>query len=95
MGTIPVIRCPQGNAAELVAQKLDKKLRDNLRDTRNSMFNGMNYVSNQSAGTHSNLSFDRPLLVILDRNMDLATPLHHPWTYQALIHDLLVRLIND
>jgi hypothetical protein len=35
-------------------------------------------------------SFQRPLLVILDRNVDLATPLHHTWTYQALAHDVLV-----
>ena len=35
-------------------------------------------------------SFQRPLLVILDRNMDLATPFHHTWTYQALAHDVLV-----
>lgn len=40
LGTIPVIRCPKGNAAEYVAKKLDKKLRENLRDTRNSLFTG-------------------------------------------------------
>lgn len=34
-------------------------------------------------------SFHRPLLVLLDRNMDMATPLHHTWTYQALVHDVL------
>ena len=37
------------------------------------------------------ISFQRPVLVILDRNMDLCTPLHHTWTYQALVHDVLVR----
>ena len=31
-------RCPKGNAAEAVAEKLDKKLRDNLKDARNSLF---------------------------------------------------------
>ena len=39
-GTVPIIRCPRGNAAEMVAQTLDKKLRDNVRDPRNSMFTG-------------------------------------------------------
>lgn len=29
--------------------------------------------------------------MILDRNFDLATPLHHTWTYQALVHDVMVR----
>lgn len=37
-GTVPLIQCPRGNAAEMVAQKLDKKLRENLRDARNSLF---------------------------------------------------------
>lgn len=36
-------------------------------------------------------SFQRPLFVLADRNVDMATPLHHSWTYQALIHDVLVR----
>jgi hypothetical protein len=31
-------RCPKGNAAEAVATRLDKKLRENLRDARNSLF---------------------------------------------------------
>ena len=39
-------------------------------------------------------SFSRPLLVILDRNLDLATPLHHTWTYQALAHDVLELQLN-
>jgi hypothetical protein len=30
MGFIPVIRCPRGNAAEMVARQLDKKLRDHV-----------------------------------------------------------------
>jgi hypothetical protein len=32
------LRCPKGNAAEAVATRLDKKLRENLRDARNSLF---------------------------------------------------------
>ena len=39
-------------------------------------------------------SFHRPLLVLLDRNMDMATPLHHTWTYQALLHDVLDLNLN-
>jgi hypothetical protein len=33
-----VIRSPKGNAAEMVAEKLDKKLRESLRDTRSGLF---------------------------------------------------------
>ncbi|KAM4690169.1 sec1 family domain-containing protein 1 [Rhinophrynus dorsalis] len=82
LGAVPIIRCARGNAAEMVAVKLDKKLRENLRDARNSLFTGDNLGAGQ-------FSFQRPLLVLVDRNIDLATPLHHTWTYQALVHDVL------
>ncbi|XP_039597198.1 sec1 family domain-containing protein 1 isoform X2 [Polypterus senegalus] len=82
LGAVPILRCPRGNAAEMVAVKLDKKLRENLRDARNSLF------TSDTMGT-GQFSFQRPLLVLLDRNLDLATPLHHTWTYQALVHDVL------
>lgn len=39
-------------------------------------------------------SITRPLLVILDRNADLITPVQHTSTYQALIDDLLVHKAN-
>ncbi|KAM9294459.1 sec1 family domain-containing protein 1 [Gastrophryne carolinensis] len=82
LGAVPIIRCARGNAAEMVAVKLDKKLRENLRDARNSLFTGDNLGAGQ-------FSFQRPLLVLVDRNLDLSTPLHHTWTYQALVHDVL------
>ncbi|XP_048394225.1 sec1 family domain-containing protein 1 [Stegostoma tigrinum] len=82
MGAVPIIRCPRGNAADMVAVKLDKKLRENLRDARNSLFTGDGLGGGQ-------FSFQRPLLILVDRNIDLATPLHHTWTYQALVHDVL------
>nr|CAD7606121.1 unnamed protein product [Timema genevievae] len=87
LGTVPVIRNPRGNAAEMVAEKLDKKLRENLRDTRNSLFL-------MDATQTGHFSFQRPLLIILDRNVDMATPLHHTWTYQALAHDVLDLTLN-
>jgi len=39
-------------------------------------------------------SITRPLLVILDRNSDLITPVQHNSTYQALIDDLLKHNAN-
>ncbi|XP_067654708.1 sec1 family domain-containing protein 1-like [Haliotis asinina] len=86
LGTVPIIRCPRGNAAEMVAEKLDKKLRENIRDARNSLF-----TADSQPGQ---FSFQRPLLVVLDRNLDLATMLHHTWTYQALCHDVLDFKLN-
>ena len=89
LGNVPIIRCPKGNAAEAVAIRLDKKLRENLKDTRNSLF------MNEGGMQGGQLSFYRPLMVILDRQVDLATPLHHTWTYQALAHDVLQYHLNS
>ncbi|XP_054709105.1 sec1 family domain-containing protein 1-like [Uloborus diversus] len=86
LGVVPIIRSPRGNAAEVVAEKLDKKIRENLRDTRNSLFT--------TDGMPTSFTFQRPLLVVLDRNQDMATPLHHTWTYQALAHDVLDLQLN-
>ncbi|XP_012281177.1 protein sly1 homolog [Orussus abietinus] len=86
-GSVPIIRCPKGNAAEMVAKKLDKKLRENVWDARNNLFQG------EISGS-GHFSFQRPLLIILDRNVDMATPLHHTWTYQALAHDVLELTLN-
>ncbi len=43
---------------------------------------------NDNLALSGQLTFQRPVLILLDRNFDLATPLHHTWTYQALLHDL-------
>ncbi|KAI6657600.1 hypothetical protein LOD99_343 [Oopsacas minuta] len=87
LGVVPIIRCSPSNAAEMVAESLDKKIRENLADMNNNLF-----VPNFQNFSH--LSFNRPLLIILDRHIDLATPLHHTWTYQALAHDLLGLNLN-
>lgn len=88
LGVIPVIRCPKGNAAEMVSSKLDKKLRTALHDSRNSLFQTATYPQDDL------MPRVRPLLIVLDRNMDMATPLHHTWTYQALAHDVLSLKLN-
>lgn len=84
-GQIPIIQCSTGNAAEQLAELLDRKLRDQIKDARPHMFAG--------GGLDVSLLY-RPLLVILDRDVDLATPLHHTWTYQALVHDVLNLSLN-
>eukprot|EP00742_Colponemidia_sp_Colp-10_P008971 GILJ01009747.1.p1 GENE.GILJ01009747.1~~GILJ01009747.1.p1 ORF type:complete len:627 (+),score=102.30 GILJ01009747.1:99-1979(+) len=77
LGVVPIIRAPTGEAAEYVARGLEARLREHLA-SRNNAF---------SETAPSN--FQRPLLVILDRNVDLASMLAHPWNYQALVHDIL------
>ncbi|ANB11579.1 Sly1p [Sugiyamaella lignohabitans] len=93
-GTIPIIRSPRGNAAEMVAQKLDEKLRNHYINTRNQggglygtgMGSGSSAVTGGAAGMGSDPN--RPLLVILDRNVDLISMFSHSWTYQSLVQDV-------
>ncbi|CAK7217342.1 Vesicle trafficking between the ER and Golgi [Sporothrix bragantina] len=89
MGVIPIIRCPKGMAAEIIATKLDRKLRDHLLSSKDNMFTGTGRPSS-SAGVPAS----RPVLVILDRNIDLTTMLLHSWSYQGLVHDLLGMKLN-
>ena len=56
MGTIPIIRCPKGGAAELVCAKLDRKLRDHILNSKTNLFSG-----DQKAATST---ASRPVLVI-------------------------------
>lgn len=50
-GVIPIIRCPRGNAAEMIATKLDSKLRDHVMNSRANLFS--NSSSNlQRPGRH-------------------------------------------
>ncbi|KAG0005829.1 Vesicle trafficking between the ER and Golgi [Entomortierella chlamydospora] len=84
MGVIPIIRCPRRGAAEMLAKKLDGRLRDHVMNSRNNLFSDSNTVN-----------FQRPVLVILDRNMDLVPILSHSWTYQALVHDVMDMKLNE
>ena len=93
LGVVPIIRAPKGNAAEMVAEKLDQKIRQNLRDSRSSFFSGSDILRHGNSALP--LMFSRPLLVILDRSIDMATPLSHSWTYQALAHDVLDLKLNQ
>ncbi|KAJ1650415.1 Vesicle trafficking between the ER and Golgi [Dispira simplex] len=82
MNEVPVIRCPRGGPAEMVANKLDTRLRENILNPRYSLF------TDSTPGTAMAPS-GRCLLVLLDRDFNFASMLSHSWTYQALIHDVL------
>ncbi|KAJ3043818.1 Vesicle trafficking between the ER and Golgi [Rhizophlyctis rosea] len=84
MGVVPVIRAPRGNAAAQVATKLNSRLRDHVINSKADFYN-------EGVG---GLSLSRPVLVLLDRNMDLTTMLNHTWTYSTLVHDLLDMNLN-
>mmetsp|Transcript_45365 Transcript_45365/g.95190 ORF Transcript_45365/g.95190 Transcript_45365/m.95190 type:complete len:560 (-) Transcript_45365:55-1734(-) len=80
MGSVPVIRCPRGGAPEMVARKLNRLITEHSTLIRSK------------DGRHQ--SHHRPVLVIMDRNMDLITPVQHASTYQALVDDVLEHKAN-
>ncbi|KAL8852311.1 MAG: hypothetical protein Q9221_002807 [Calogaya cf. arnoldii] len=90
MGVIPIIRCPRGGAAEMIAAKLDRKLRDHILNSKDNLFSTQGQRSSTTGGTPSS----RPVLVIVDRNVDLIPMLSHSWTYQSLVHDVLKMHLN-
>ena len=88
MGSLPVIRCGRGGSGEMVAQKLDAKLRDHLHNRNNLFADAL--AGRGAVGTRS-----RPVMVILERGIDdLAIMLQHSYTYQSQIHDLLSMRLN-
>ncbi|OOF94246.1 hypothetical protein ASPCADRAFT_208768 [Aspergillus carbonarius ITEM 5010] len=86
MGAIPIIRCPKGGAAELIATKLDRKLRDHILNSKDNLFSN----KKSTPGVPS----ARPVLIIVDRNVDLVPMLSHSWTYQSLVQDVLQMRLN-
>ena len=71
----------------MIAAKLDRKLRDHILNAKDNLFSG-----NRSSGPGTPLS--RPVLIIVDRNVDLVPMLSHSWTYQSLISDVLSMHLN-
>jgi hypothetical protein len=69
-----LLHCFSRNAAELVARRLEQRIREQIINSRSTLF--------------PEASLQRPVLVILDRSIDFGILLHHSWTYQAMIHDL-------
>ena len=87
MGSVPIIRCPQTELAKMIASKLDRKLRDHVLNSKDNLFS-----SKASSNLYSTPS--RPVLIIMDRNVDLVPMLSHSWTYQSLVHDVLKMNLN-
>lgn len=87
---MPVIRCPKGAAAEMISAKLDRKLRDHILNSKDNLFSAHSNRPSTSSGTAAS----RPVLIILDRNVDLIPMLSHSWTYQSLVHDVLNMKLN-
>lgn len=87
-GYVPIIRCPRGGAPEMVARKLCRLIVEHPTLIRSSTSSSSSSKNNMSSHHH------RPVLVIMDRNMDLITPVQHASTYQALVDDVLDHKAN-
>ena len=74
----------------MIAAKLDRKLRDHILNSKDNLFSSHGQRPTSSSGTPSS----RPVLVIVDRNVDLIPMLSHSWTYQSLVHDVLKMHLN-
>lgn len=80
LGAVPIVRCPKGGAPEMVGKKVARMVAEHPHLGKRSGGGG---AGSDAAGG------GRPLLVLIDRNSDLVTPLHHTSTYQALVDDVL------
>ena len=75
----------------MVAARLDRKLRDHILNSKDqNLFSG----NAQKGGSNATPS-SRPVLIIVDRNVDLIPMLSHSWTYQSLAHDALKMNLNQ
>jgi hypothetical protein len=82
-GQVPYIRSPWGNAAEMVARELNGNIHDQPLDATRT---GKSLFSGNGSGVGA---LGRPVLLILDRNIDVTSMIAHGWMHQSLIHDCL------
>lgn len=75
----------------MIAAKLDRKLRDHILNSKDNLFSG---GSSQRPSSSTATASSRPVLIIVDRQIDLVPMLSHSWTYQSLVHDVLKMRLN-
>jgi sec1 family domain-containing protein 1 len=75
---LPIIRSSPGGPSEQVSSLLSNKIRSLLIEHGElTLFENLDDRSGL-----------RPLLVFMDRDIDMVTPLKHSWNYQALLADV-------
>jgi len=90
---LPVIRCPPNEVAEMVSRRLEERIRELLaKGSAAAELFSSGGVGSAALGEPVG---QRPLLCVLDRDMDLVTMLNHTWTYQAMTHDVLGMRLNS
>ena len=74
----------------MIATKLDRKLRDHILNSKDNLFS----TQAQNTSGRPVPSSSRPVMIIVDRSVDLVPMLSHSWTYQSLVHDVLKMRLN-
>eukprot|EP00903_Cladosiphon_okamuranus_P008567 g8220.t1 len=82
MGGVPIIRALPGGPTQMISEQLSKLISDHL------MGGGTAFNTTGAAG------FQRPLVVVMHRGVDLVSALRHNSTYQALVDDVLDHRLN-
>jgi len=94
---LPIIRCPPNEVAEMVARRLEQRIRELVQrggTAAAELFSSSVTSGPRGADSGPGAGNQRPLLCILDRDLDLVTMLNHTWTYQAMAHDVLGMKLN-
>jgi len=92
--SLPIIRCPPNEVAEMVARRLEERIRELVAKGGAAAAELFSSAAASAGGPAGEPSGQRPLLCILDRDLDLVTMLNHTWTYQAMAHDVLGMRLN-
>ena len=83
LGVIPIIRCPKGNAAEIISQRLDAKLRDYSMNSRGVASTSYSLSYTERPGIGACRLGSLLVMIILDRNLDLIPMISHSWTVHS------------
>ncbi len=87
LGSVPIIRCPMNGPSEMVARRLYTKLRDILNQPDSlELFSSTR--KNATGQGFAHMIEQRPVLLILDRSIDMGIPLIHSSGYQPLVDDM-------
>lgn len=87
---VPIIRAPLNEAAGMVAERLHDRLAELVSGPSSSDL----FPPSAGAVSMDPSHAQRPLLIILDRGMDLRPMVEHNWSYQGLMHDVLNMHLN-
>lgn len=82
MNVVPVLSYQVNTSCEMIAIKLTTRLRD--------YYLGSGGGSNSAAAANgAAVSGGRPVLILVDRNIDIASMVMHTWHYTSMVQDVL------